>query len=89
MAYRIAADCDECGICINKCPSGAIYVTETNLYAIDPDRCTECIDLARRGCYLICHVNAIQLDPARRETPDELWAKRRARICQDPPIVLE
>jgi len=89
MAYRITADCDSCGICINKCPNSAIYVTDANLYAIDPARCCECIDLARRGCYLICHVNAIQLDPARRETPDALWAKRRARICQDQPIVLE
>ncbi len=79
MAYRLTAACDECGICINKCPSGAIYVTATHLYAIDPDRCTECIDLGRRGCYLICHVNAIQLDPKHRETTDELWVKQRAR----------
>jgi hypothetical protein len=28
---------------------------------------------------MICSVGAIQLDPENRETPDELWAKHRAR----------
>jgi ferredoxin len=79
MAYRITEACDGCGMCIRKCPSGAIYVTSQDLYAIDPQRCCECIDLARPCCYAVCHLGAIQLDSTHRETPDELWAKRRAR----------
>lgn len=79
MAYRITAACDGCGICLDKCPSGAIYVTALNCYAIDPQRCCECIDLARPGCYAICHVGAIRRDPKQRETAKELWTKWRAR----------
>jgi MinD superfamily P-loop ATPase len=78
MAYRITADCTACGICLNKCANGAVYVTEKEMYAIDPCRCTECIDLPRRNCNLICAVGAIQLDPEQRESPEELWAKQRA-----------
>lgn len=79
MAYRITPKCTACGMCINKCPNRAIYVTDTNAYAIDPTLCTECIDLPRSCCQAVCSARAIELDPTHRETPDELWAKRRAR----------
>ncbi len=77
MAYRILSVCTACGICLNKCANGAIYVTATNVYAIDPRRCTECIDLPKRRCYLICPVGAIQPDPTYHETPTQLWEKHR------------
>lgn len=79
MAYRITKKCTACGMCINKCPSHAIYVTNTNVYAIDPALCTECIDLPRRCCQAVCAARAIQPDPAHRETSDKLWAKRRTQ----------
>jgi ferredoxin len=79
MAYRIVAKCTACGICINRCANGAVYVTPADKYAIDPNRCTECIDLPRRQCYMICPVGAIQPDPDHRETSAQLWAKLRLR----------
>lgn len=77
MAYRIVADCIGCGICINQCANGAVYVNAAEQYAIDPCRCTECIDSAKRRCHMICPVGAIQPDPAYRETPQQLWEKHR------------
>jgi ferredoxin len=79
MAYRILSDCISCGICINKCPNGAVYVTEEESYDIEPRRCVECIDLPKRRCEMICPVGAIQLDPDHRETPKQLWKKVRKR----------
>lgn len=83
MACHILPTCIGCGICINKCVNGAIYVTAAETYAINPYRCTECIDVSRRRCYLICPVGAIQPDPAFRETPAQLWEKHRQnqRTC--------
>lgn len=77
MAYRITPKCTACGMCINKCPNHAIYVTDTNAYAIDPRGCTECIDLPRACCQVVCAARAIKSDPAHRETPTDLWEKRR------------
>lgn len=77
MAYRITKKCTACGMCINKCPNHAIYVTNTNVYAIDPTLCTECIDLPRQCCRAVCSSRAIELDPDHRETPNELWEKRQ------------
>lgn len=79
MACHILSDCIACGICINQCPNGAVYVTEEENYDINPARCAECIDLPRRRCERICPVGAIQLDPQRRETPEQLWRKVRQR----------
>ncbi len=78
MAYRITTACTACGMCINKCPNRAIYVAPGDAYAIDPMRCTECIDLARPCCRAVCAAHAIEPDPMHRESPDALWAKRRA-----------
>ncbi len=77
MAYRILSDCISCGICINQCPNGAVFVNADDNYAIDYRRCVECIDLPRRRCEKICPVGAIQPDPDHRETPAQLWAKLR------------
>ncbi|MBI5033533.1 MAG: 4Fe-4S dicluster domain-containing protein [Chloroflexi bacterium] len=79
MSYRILSICISCGMCINKCPNGAVYVTEEESYDIEPRRCVECIDLPRRRCEDLCPVGAIQPDPEHRETTTQLWAKVRNR----------
>jgi ferredoxin len=51
VPYKITGSCLECGICINKCPAGAIIpgtpIKESDWLilqpvSIDPEKCTDC-----------------------------------------------
>lgn len=51
MTYHILETCVECGVCLPKCPEGAI--TEGTPYIIDARLCTEC-----NACAEVCPVEA-------------------------------
>lgn len=50
MAHRITEDCLMCGVCVDKCPEGAIIKGEPiekeglilQPVSIDPEKCTDC-----------------------------------------------
>ncbi len=51
MAYKISDACLKCGVCIPKCPEGAIIAGEQIVesdgltlqpVSIDPEKCTDC-----------------------------------------------
>ncbi len=50
MAYRIGPKCLRCGLCIDRCPAGAIVAGEKVVVdgmtlqpvRIDPAKCTDC-----------------------------------------------
>ncbi|MCL6450519.1 MAG: YfhL family 4Fe-4S dicluster ferredoxin [Acetobacteraceae bacterium] len=76
MAYRISEECVACGACQPECPNEAISEGEER-YQIDPDRCTECVGFYDEPqCASVCPVDAPVPDPSRRETREELLAKK-------------
>ena len=51
MAYKVTEACLKCGVCIPKCPEGAIIAGEQieesdglilQPVSIDPEKCTDC-----------------------------------------------
>lgn len=50
MAYRVGSKCLKCGLCISRCPAGAIVAGDEVVVdgmtlqpvSIDPDKCTDC-----------------------------------------------
>ena len=66
-AFRITAKCTKCGICLEPCPTGSIFVGD-GIYAIDSDTCDN-----SQVCVTLCPENAIV------EIKDEL-AERQARL---------
>jgi len=78
MAFMITDDCVACGACEPECPNEAIFEGDEH-YRIEPERCTECIPFYDESqCALVCPVDAPVPDPDRRETREELEAKKRA-----------
>lgn len=76
MALKINNDCIACAACVPDCPNEAIS-EGSGIYVIDPERCAECVgDNESPQCVSICPVDAILPDPDRRETRDELLARR-------------
>ena len=76
MAYHITEDCANCAVCETECPNQAIREGET-VYVIDPEKCTECVGFFDEPqCASVCPVDACQPDPSRRETKEELLAKK-------------
>ncbi|MCL4458453.1 MAG: YfhL family 4Fe-4S dicluster ferredoxin [Chloroflexi bacterium] len=76
MALMITEDCISCGACEPECPNQAISEGET-IYIIDPDKCTECVGFYDEPqCASVCPVDACVPDPNRRETREQLLAKK-------------
>lgn len=76
MALKINNDCIACAACVPDCPNEAIS-EGSGIYVIDPELCLECVgDNESPQCVSICPVDAILPDPDRRETRDELLARR-------------
>lgn len=76
MAYKITEECISCGVCEPECPNEAISEGES-IYLIDPDKCTECIGFFDEPqCVDVCPVDACVPDQDRKETKEELLAKK-------------
>jgi len=77
MALMITEDCISCGACVSECPNDAI--SQGDLYfVINPERCTECVGFYNKPqCVEVCPVDAIIPNPDRRESHDELLAKKK------------
>jgi ferredoxin len=54
MAYKITAECVNCGACEAECPAGAIS-EKADARVIDPDKCTSC-----GSCADACPASAIE-----------------------------
>lgn len=76
MAYKITEECISCGVCEPECPNEAISEGES-IYIIDPSKCTECVGyFDEPQCASVCPVDCCVPDPDRRETREELLAKK-------------
>jgi ferredoxin len=76
VAYKISDDCLSCGVCEPECPNQAISMGDAH-FDINPDRCTECVGFFDQPqCVSVCPSEAIALDPDRKETKDQLLAKK-------------
>ena len=76
MAFLINDECIACGACEPTCPNSAISEGDP-IYVIDPDKCTECKGYYdEQQCASVCPVDACIPDPDRRETEEQLLAKK-------------
>jgi ferredoxin len=76
VAYRISDECLSCGVCEPECPNQAISMGDAH-FVIDPDRCTECVGFHDQPqCASVCPNEAAGPDPDRKETKEELLAKK-------------
>lgn len=76
MAYKITDECISCGVCEPECPNEAISEGES-IYVVDPSKCTECVGyFDEPQCASVCPVDCCVPDPDRRETREELLAKK-------------
>lgn len=78
MSLKISDECIMCGACAPECPVDAISEGET-LYIIDPERCIECVGFFDESqCVAVCPVDACIPDPDKKETKEELLAKKES-----------
>lgn len=76
MAFLITEECISCGACEPECPNEAISEGDA-LYVVDVDKCTECVGYYdEQQCASVCPVDACIPDPNRRESREELLAKK-------------
>jgi ferredoxin len=76
MAYLITEECTSCGACVEDCPNQAINEGDL-VYVIDAEKCTECVGYYDEPqCVSVCPVECVVPDPARRESREELLAKK-------------
>lgn len=76
MALVILEECTSCGACETDCPNEAISEGDDH-YVIDPERCTECVGFHDEPhCASVCPVDVIVPDPERKESREELLAKK-------------
>ena len=55
IQYRIDPEkCKGCGLCLKKCPSGAISGKEKSVHMIDVEKCTKC-----GICFDVCKLDAV------------------------------
>jgi len=77
MSFLINDECIACGACEPTCPNTAISESDP-LYVIDGDLCTECKGYYdEQQCASVCPVDACVPDPNRRETEEQLLAKKK------------
>ncbi|MGB9839869.1 NADH-ubiquinone oxidoreductase-F iron-sulfur binding region domain-containing protein, partial [Thermovenabulum sp.] len=56
-SYRINQElCRRCGVCVKKCPAGAIFSKPKSPYVIDNDKCIVC-----GACREACRFNAVEI----------------------------
>lgn len=79
MALMINDSCVACTACATECPNEAISMAKmTGLFRINPDLCTECVGFHEESqCVAVCPTGACVPDPGRRETREELLAKKQ------------
>jgi ferredoxin len=76
VAYKISDECLSCGVCEPECPNQAISMGDAH-FVIDPDRCTECVGFFDQPqCVSVCPNESIALDPDRKESKEDLLAKK-------------
>lgn len=76
MAYMITDECAACDACRPECPNQAISEGDP-IYVIDPEKCTECVGFHDSPqCAAVCPVDACVPDPNRKESKEELMAKK-------------
>lgn len=76
MALLINEECINCGACEPECPNNAISQGDT-IFIIDPEKCTECVGFYDSPkCVSVCPVDCIVPDPNRKESKEELLAKK-------------
>jgi ferredoxin len=77
MSYKISDECISCGACEPECPNQAISMGDAH-FDINPDRCTECVGFFDQPqCVSVCPSDAIHPDPDRKESKEELMAKKQ------------
>ena len=55
MAYTIPPSCIHCGVCVPKCPTGAIQIDKNNEHWVEPGLCDECADREHKPpCVISC-----------------------------------
>ena len=78
MAYKILAECNNCGACEPECPNAAIALG-ADIYEIDAAKCTECVGFhAEAQCAKACPIDVCVTDLARVETEAQLADRARA-----------
>ncbi len=82
MALMISEECISCGACEPECPNSAISEGDS-IYGVDTDICTECVGYHDEPqCASVCPVDACVPDPNRRESREELLAKKEANVAK-------
>ena len=82
MATIITDECINCAVCEPECPNNAIDDGENeglDYYYIDPELCTECVGFHEEPqCAAVCPVDCCVDDENKRETEEELLAKKES-----------
>lgn len=76
MALMITDECTSCAACVEDCPQQAIDEGDP-AYVINGEKCVECVGFYEEPqCVAACPVECIVPDPARRESREDLEAKK-------------
>jgi len=76
MAFMINDECISCGACEAECPTNAISEGEEK-FVIDPEKCVQCVGFFdEEQCATVCPTDACVENADRKETEEELRAKK-------------